>query len=118
MRDVLVEQVRLRQVLLHGHELRPGIALVADEEQADVLLPEGIEGALVSPDGRWIVASAAEPGSTPALYPIEGGHIVVRDLRVGRLVDDKVEWIGTMTYQAASGAGTGSYLRLTGSRST
>ena len=33
-----------------------------------------IEGTLVSPDGRWIVAFPSEPGALPALYPVDGGE--------------------------------------------
>jgi hypothetical protein len=36
-------------------------------------LPEGIEGAVVSPDGRWIAAYPSSPGSVVALYPFDGG---------------------------------------------
>lgn len=31
-----------------------------------------------------------------SFYPIEGAHIVVDGLRVGRYVDGKVEWVGTL----------------------
>ena len=54
------------------------------------LLPEGVEGILVSPDGRWIVARRAEAGSTVALYPVEGGQ--PRSIPGLGPRDDPVRW--------------------------
>jgi hypothetical protein len=44
-----------------------------------------------------LVAHDFEPGHTLDLQPIEGALMVVNGLEVGRIVDDKVEWIGKIT---------------------
>jgi eukaryotic-like serine/threonine-protein kinase len=45
-----------------------------DDGAPRAISPQTIEGTVVSPDGRWIVASPSEPGRPSALYPVEGGE--------------------------------------------
>src|SRR5262245_801574 len=60
---------------------------------------------LAQPAVPTLVPQPIEATKGLSYYPIEGAHIVVQGLRVGRLVDDKVEWIGTVpeTNQALGG---------------
>jgi serine/threonine protein kinase len=66
-----------KRIILVGNEAGRPVRVFAQAVPDGLprpLLPEGVEGALVSPDGHWIVARPAQPGSTAALYPVEGGQ--------------------------------------------